>query len=327
MNNINKYISKINKLKNKKIDEKKILKIKKKFLSKNGIIDYYLNKIKLIKNKKELGKKINILKNNILLIIKNNNLIKKNDIKINIDYDFFYKKNKYNLGSKHPITLIKDKIFKIFNKLNFNIIYDNKEIETDWYNFKALNFPKYHPSRDMQDTYYINKKYLLRTHTSSIQIRYMIKNKPPIRIITYGKVYRNESISKYTYNMFHQIELLYVDKNKYLSIIYLKVLIKYFINIFFGNNYKIRFRTSYFPFTNPSFEVDLYYNNKWLEIIGCGMVNEKILKNVKYNYIKYRGIAIGMGIERLAMIYYNIKDIRIFFSNDIRTLKQFKSQL
>ncbi|WGH24871.1 MAG: phenylalanine--tRNA ligase subunit alpha [Candidatus Shikimatogenerans bostrichidophilus] len=327
MNNINKYISKINKLKNKKINQKEIIKIKKKFLNKNGIIDNYLKLLKLIKNKKKLGKKINILKSSILLTIKNNSNIKKDYIKFNINNDFFYKNNIYNLGSKHPITLIKDKILNIFYKLNFNIIYDNKEIETDWYNFKALNFPKYHPSRDMQDTFYINNNNLLRTHTSSIQIRYMTKNKPPIRIITYGKVYRNESISKYSFNMFHQIELLYVDKNKFLSIIYLKEIIKFFINIFLGDKYKIRFRISYFPFTNPSFEVDLYYNKKWLEIIGCGMVNQKVFKNVNYNYKLYRGLAIGIGLERLAMIYYKIKDIRLFFNNDIRTLKQFKSEL
>ncbi|MDH3004684.1 MAG: phenylalanine--tRNA ligase subunit alpha, partial [Candidatus Shikimatogenerans sp. JK-2022] len=215
----------------------------------------------------------------------------------------------------------------ILYALNFNIIYDNKEIENDWYNFKALNFSKYHPSRDMQDTYYINSNYLLRTHTSSIQIRYMSNNKPPIRIITFGKVYRNESISKSTYNMFHQVEIFYVDSKEYLSIIYLKNIINYLLSNLFGKEYKYRYRISYFPFTNPSFEVDLYYNKKWVEILGCGMIHYKVLQNVNYNYKRYNGLAIGIGIERLAMIYYNIKDIREFFKNDIRFLKQFKSEL
>ncbi|MDH3005046.1 MAG: phenylalanine--tRNA ligase subunit alpha, partial [Candidatus Shikimatogenerans sp. JK-2022] len=185
MDNINKYIKKINKIKNKKIKEEDLINIKKKYLSKNGIINLFFKKLKKIKNKKKLGQKINNLKKNILLIIKNNNIYNNKKKQYKINYDFFFKKKKYNLGSKHPITLIKEKIINILYKLNFTIISYDKEIEDDWHNFKALNFPKYHPSRDMQDTYYVNNKYLLRTHTSSIQIRYMEKNRPPIRIITF----------------------------------------------------------------------------------------------------------------------------------------------
>ncbi|MDH3004364.1 MAG: phenylalanine--tRNA ligase subunit alpha [Candidatus Shikimatogenerans sp. JK-2022] len=326
MKNINKYILNIKQIKKKKLKNNDIIYIKKKFLSKNGIINYFLKKIKIIKNKKKLGEKINFLKKEILLIIKNNNINNNKINNININNDFFYNKKKYELGTKHPITIIKDKIINIFNKLNFNIIYDNKEIEDDWHNFKALNFPIYHPSRNMQETYYINKKYLLRTHTSSIQIRYMKINKPPIRIITYGKVYRNEAISNKSNNMFHQIEILYVDKNKHISILLLKKIINNLIINILGNKYKYRYRISYFPFTKPSFEVDIYYNKKWIEIIGCGMVNYKVFKNVNYNYKKYTGLAIGIGIERLAMIIYNIKDIREFYKNDIRFLKQFRSE-
>ncbi|WGH28212.1 MAG: phenylalanine--tRNA ligase subunit alpha [Candidatus Shikimatogenerans bostrichidophilus] len=239
--------------------------------------------------------------------------------------DFFYlKKNKYNLGSKNPITLIKDKIIKILYNLNFKYV-NSKEIENDWNNFTALNFSKYHPSRKMQDTFYINKNYLLRTHTSSIQIRYMKINKPPIKFFTFGKVYRNESITKSSFNMFHQIEIVYVNKN--ISIIDLKNIIFFIIKNIFFLKYKYRYRISYFPFTKPSFEIDIFYNNKWIEIIGCGLINKTIFKNVNINYNKYSGLAIGIGIERIAMIIYNINDIREFFKNNLNFIKQFKSEL
>ncbi|WGH25425.1 MAG: phenylalanine--tRNA ligase subunit alpha [Candidatus Shikimatogenerans bostrichidophilus] len=327
MDSINKYIFEINKIKNKKINHKDIIKIKTKYLSKNGIINLLLKKLKIIKDKKKLGQKINFLKNTVLYIIKKNNIYKNYIKEEKINDDFFFKKKIYNLGAKHPITLIKEKILNILYKLNFTIVYNDKEIEDDWHNFQALNFSKYHPSRKMQDTFYIDKKLLLRTHTSSIQIRYMKKKKPPIRIITFGKVYRNESISKSSYNMFHQIEILYVDRRKYVSIINLKNIINYLITNIFGKKYKYRYRISYFPFTKPSFEIDVFYKKKWIEIIGCGIVNRKVLKNVNLNYKKFTGLAIGIGIERLAMIFYHIKDIRDFFKNDIRFLNQFKSEL
>ncbi|WGH25233.1 MAG: phenylalanine--tRNA ligase subunit alpha [Candidatus Shikimatogenerans bostrichidophilus] len=327
MDNINKYIFEINKIKNKKINQNEFIKKINKYFFKFGIIYFYFFILKKINNKKKLGQKINFLKTTVLSIIKTNNIYKNYIKEDKINYDFFFKKKIYNLGAKHPITLIKEKILNILLKLNFTIVSNDKEIEDDWHNFQALNFSKYHPSRKMQDTFYINKKLLLRTHTSSIQIRYMKKKKPPIRIITFGKVYRNESISKYSYNMFHQIEILYVDKKKYISIINLKYIINYLITNIFGKKYKYRYRISYFPFTKPSFEIDLYYNKKWIEIIGCGIVNIKVLKNVNLNYKKFTGLAIGIGIERLAMIFYNIKDIRDFFKNDIRFLNQFKSEL
>ncbi|MDH3004451.1 MAG: phenylalanine--tRNA ligase subunit alpha, partial [Candidatus Shikimatogenerans sp. JK-2022] len=162
--------------------------------------------------------------------------------------------------------------------------------------------------------------------TSSIQIRYMLKKKPPIKIINFGKVYRNEAISNKSNNMFHQIEILYVDKIKNISILLLKNIINYLIINLLGKKFKYRYRISYFPFTKPSFEVDIYHNKIWTEIIGCGIVNNKVFKNVNYNYKKYSGLAIGIGIDRLAMIIYNIKDIRSFYKNDIRFLKQFISE-
>ncbi|WOX79326.1 phenylalanine--tRNA ligase subunit alpha [Candidatus Shikimatogenerans bostrichidophilus] len=318
---IDKYIKKIKlKYKKKTLNDLEKINIKKKYLSKNGIINKLLINLKKIKDKKQTGIKINYLKSEILKIIKNKNKNKNNNIKI--DYDFFYiKKKKYKLGAKNPIYLIKEKIKNLLLFLNFKFI-DNKEIEYDWYNFTALNFTKYHPSRNMQDTYYITKNILLRTHTSSIQIRYMKKNKPPIKVFTFGKVYRNESISNSSFNMFHQIELLYINKN--VSIIDLKNIILYLLKNLFYNKYKYRYRISYFPFTKPSFEIDLYYNKKWVEIMGCGLVNKKVLNNVNLNYNKYSGFALGLGIERIAMIIYKINDIREFFKNDIRFIKQFK---
>ncbi|WGH25512.1 MAG: phenylalanine--tRNA ligase subunit alpha [Candidatus Shikimatogenerans bostrichidophilus] len=319
MKNINKYIKRIKKIKKKKIKIKNLIKFKKKYLNKNGIINYFLNKIKIIKNKKKLGIKINLLKKNVLLLLKKNKKYKQK--KIIINKDFFYKTKKKKIGSLHPITLIKNKIISLFNNINFKFINFDKNIINDWYNFESLNFPKYHPSRDMQDTFYINKKYLLKTHTTSIQIKYIKKHKIPIKIITSGKVFRNESISKKSFFMFNQIEILYV--NKYVSIIDLKDIIKFFIINMFKKKIKYRFRISYFPFTKPSFEVDILYKNKWIEILGCGIINKKIFKNAKLSK-KIKGLAIGIGIERIAMIIYNIKDIRTFYINDIRFLKQFK---
>ncbi|WGH27174.1 MAG: phenylalanine--tRNA ligase subunit alpha [Candidatus Shikimatogenerans bostrichidophilus] len=315
---IDKYIKNINKIK-----KKNNIYIKKKFLNKNGIINKLLKNINNIKNKKCLGIKINYFKKKLLSIIKKKNKKKKNKKKINNDF-FYIKKKIYKIGSKNPITLIKDKIINILYNLNFKYI-NSKEIEDDWNNFTALNFPKYHPSRKMQDTFFINKNYLLRTHTSSIQIRYMNKKKPPIKIFTFGKVYRNESITKTSFNMFHQIELVYVYKK--ISILDLKKIIIFLIKNLFFIKYKIRYRTSYFPFTKPSFEVDIFYNKKWVEIIGCGLINKKILKNVNINYNKYSGLALGIGIERIAMIIYDIKDIRELFKNNINFIKQFKSVL
>lgn len=242
-----------------------------------------------------------------------------------------------DLGSQHPLTVVKNRIIDIFSQIGFNVS-EGPEIEDDWHNFTALNLPEYHPARDMQDTFFIqtDPDILLRTHTSSVQVRYMEKNQPPIRTISPGRVFRNEAISSRSHCIFHQIEGLYIAKD--VSFSDLKQTLKYFTESLFGNS-KIRLRPSYFPFTEPSAEVDIYWGLEtevdyritkgtgWLEIMGCGMVDPNVLKNCGIDPDEYSGFAFGMGIERIAMLIYQISDIRLFFENDVRFLKQFKGTL
>ncbi len=241
------------------------------------------------------------------------------------------------LGSRHPISIVKNKIVDVFNRVGFTVS-EGPEIEDDWHNFTALNLPEYHPARDMQDTFFIdkNRDTLLRTHTSSVQVRYMEKNKPPIRTISPGRVFRNEDISARSHCIFHQVEGLYIDKD--VSFADLKQTLLYFTKEMFGTS-KIRLRPSYFPFTEPSAEVDIYWGLEtetdyritkgtgWLEIMGCGMVDPNVLKNCNIDPSVYSGYAFGMGVERIAMLLYQIPDIRMFYENDIRFLEQFKSVL
>ena len=240
------------------------------------------------------------------------------------------------LGSRHPISIVKNRIVEIFKRIGFSLS-DGPEIEDDWHNFTALNLPEYHPARDMQDTFFIEKDpdVLLRTHTSSVQIRYMENNKPPIRTLSPGRVYRNEAISARSHAMFHQIEGLYIDKE--VSFADLKQTLQYFTTELFGKS-KIRLRPSYFPFTEPSAEVDVYWGLEtetdyritkgtgWLEIMGCGMVDPNVLNNVGINPEEFSGYAFGMGIERIALLLYQIGDIRLYFENDIRFLEQFQAE-
>jgi len=241
------------------------------------------------------------------------------------------------LGSRHPISLVKNQIIEVFNRIGF-IVSEGPEIEDDWHNFTALNLPEYHPARDMQDTFFIDKNpdTLLRTHTSSVQVRYMENNKPPIRTISPGRVFRNEDISARAHCIFHQVEGLYIDTD--VSFADLKQTLLYFTKEMFGKS-KIRLRPSYFPFTEPSAEVDIYWGLEtetdykitkgtgWLEIMGCGMVDPNVLKNCNIDPAVYSGYAFGMGIERIAMLLYQIPDIRMFYENDVRFLEQFKSVL
>ena len=241
------------------------------------------------------------------------------------------------LGSQHPLTVVRNRIIDIFSQIGFNIS-EGPEIEDDWHNFTALNLPEYHPARDMQDTFFIqtNPDILLRTHTSSVQVRYMENNPPPIRTISPGRVFRNEAISARAHCIFHQIEGLYIDKN--VSFADLKQTLSYFTQALFGKS-KIRLRPSYFPFTEPSAEVDIYWGLEtevdyritkgtgWLEIMGCGMIDPNVLKNCGIDPEEYSGYAFGMGIERIAMLLYQVSDIRMFFENDVRFLKQFKATL
>jgi len=240
------------------------------------------------------------------------------------------------LGARHPIAVTMNRIIRIFERIGF-IVADDREIEDDWHNFTAMNTPEDHPARDMQDTFYLqdSMEMLLRTHTSSVQARVMQQSQPPIRIIAPGRVYRNETISARSHCQFHQVEGLYVDEN--VSFADLKQTLLYFAREMFGPDAKIRLRPSYFPFTEPSAEMDVFLGTEtkkdyrltkgtgWLEILGCGMVDPAVLDNCGIDSDKYTGFAFGMGIERQALRLYDIGDIRLFFENDIRFLKQFVS--
>jgi phenylalanyl-tRNA synthetase alpha chain len=244
--------------------------------------------------------------------------------------------DKLPLGSRHPVNIVKNRITDIFKKIGFSIATDN-EMEDDWHNFTALNMPEDHPARDMQDTFYLqtDPAMLLRTHTSSVQIRVMEKQPPPIRIIMPGRVYRNETISARAHCFFHQVEGLYVDEN--VSFADLLQTLDFFVKEMFGKTTSIRLRPSYFPFTEPSAEVDVTCficggngcnvckQTGWVEILGCGMVDPAVLQNCKIDSSKYTGFAFGMGVERIAMLKYQVKDLRLFSENDIRFLDQFKS--
>ena len=222
-------------------------------------------------------------------------------------------------GGLHPVTLTSMEIEDLLAQVGFEVV-DGPEIEDDYHNFEALNIPANHPARAMHDTFYFENGLLLRTHTSSVQVRVMHQRKPPIKIIAPGRVYRCDSDMTHT-PMFHQVEGLLVDEN--VSLAQLKGLLEDFIHRFFGRNVQVRFRPSYFPFTEPSAEVDIMGDNGWLEILGCGMVHPKVLENTGIDSEKYTGFAFGMGVERLAMLKYGIDDLRIFFENDLRFLKQF----
>ena len=241
------------------------------------------------------------------------------------------------MGNRHPLSLVRNRIIDIFKQIGFDLS-EGPEIEDDWHNFSALNLPEHHPARDMQDTFFIqtNPDILLRTHTSSVQVRHMENNQPPIRTISPGRVFRKEAISARANCLFHQIEGLYIDKE--VSFADLKQTLLYFTKSLFGNS-KIRLRPSYFPFTEPSAEVDIYWGLEtevdyritkgtgWLEIMGCGMVDPNVLKNCGIDPEIYSGFAFGLGIERITMLLYQISDIRLFFENDLRFLKQFRASL
>jgi phenylalanyl-tRNA synthetase alpha chain len=242
------------------------------------------------------------------------------------------------VGTRHPISLVRKRIIDIFHRLGFAVA-DGPEIEDDWHNFTALNLPENHPARDMQDTFYLNKNpdWLLRTHTSNVQIREMEKGDLPIRIICPGRVYRNETISARAHCFFHQVEGLYIDEN--VSFADLKQTLYFFVQEMFGKEIKIRFRPSYFPFTEPSAEMDvtcticggsgcsLCKGSGWVEILGCGMVHPKVLENCGIDSSKYTGFAFGMGVERITQVKYNVNDLRLYSQNDIRFLRQFVSAL
>ena len=301
---------------------------------KKGILNDLFEKFKEVPNeqKRDFGQKINTLKQAVNAKLEALKEATSSQIIIEKD-DLTKPAFPLELGSRHPINLVKNRIIEIFKSIGFAVA-DGPEIEDDWHNFTALNLPEYHPARDMQDTFFIeqNPDVLLRTHTSSVQIRHMEENQPPIRILSPGRVFRNEAVSSRSHCIFHQIEGLYIDEN--VSFADLKQTIQFFTTELFGKS-KIRMRPSYFPFTEPSAEVDVYWGlnsetdyritkgTGWLEIMGCGMVDPAVLKNVNIDSDKYSGYAFGMGIERIVMLLYQMSDIRMFFENDKRMLQQF----
>jgi len=229
---------------------------------------------------------------------------------------------RFPVGSTHPIQQTLDQMKEIFKAIGFNVGY-GPEIDDDWHNFEALNFPPHHPARDMQDTFFVDESTVLRTHTSNVQIHLMENKPPPLRYLVPGKVYRNEAISFKHYCLFHQVEGLYVDKN--VSFADLKGTVDYFLRKMFGESVKSRFRPSYFPFTEPSAEVDIWNERRqqWMEIVGCGMVDPNVFKSVGYDPEIWHGFAFGFGVDRIAMLKYKIDDIRLFYQGDVRFLEQF----
>lgn len=311
-----------------------------KYLGKKGLLNTFFAEFKNVPNgeKKEFGQVINQLKSAATE--------KVNALKEALEGqgesegkfgDLTRPGEPIEIGARHPISIVKNQIIDIFSRIGFNVS-EGPEIEDDWHNFTALNLPEYHPARDMQDTFFIqtDPDILLRTHTSSVQVRYMESHKPPIRTISPGRVYRNEAISARSHCFFHQVEGLYVDKN--VSFADLKQTLQYFTSEMFGKS-KIRLRPSYFPFTEPSAEVDVYWGLEtetdhrmtkgtgWLEIMGCGMVDPNVLKNCGIDPEVYSGFAFGMGIDRIALLLHQISDIRLLSENDVRFLEQFKSAL
>jgi phenylalanyl-tRNA synthetase alpha chain len=314
-------------------DPKQLEQIRIDFLGKKGLLQGLMKDLRNVcpEEKPKLGKAINLLKQHVEQELNNKTLGSKSAGKPEDTFDTTLPGRKELIGTLHPITQIMEEITSIFFGLGFQIE-EGPEIETDYYNFEALNIPKDHPARDMQDTFYIEDETVLRTHTSPVQIHTMEKREPPLRIIAPGKVYRCDSDVSHT-PMFHQVEGLMVDKG--VSFSHLKGIMNIFLQEVFGKDTKIRFRPSFFPFTCPSAEVDIQCvicNGKgcrvcsqtgWLEILGAGMVDPAVFKSVGYDSEKWTGFAFGLGIERIAMLKFGINDIRLFFENDLRFLKQF----
>lgn len=310
------------------VDSKSLEDFRIKYLGKKGKITLLFDEFRNLsgEEKKSFGKRLNELKQNAQNIVDE----LKNKFSIDVSqtkkfFDLSLPARKKIIGTQHILTQTMEEIKSIFKSLGFSV-HEGPELESDYNNFEALNFPADHPARDMQDTFFINKKFLLRTHTSPVQIRLMQLQKPPVRAIMPGKVYRNEAISAKSYCLFHQVEGLYVDTDVNFS--ELKGTLIAFAKQFFGQNVKYRFRPSFFPFTEPSAEVDIWWQPKdkpgrWLEILGCGMVDPNVLENVGIDSENYTGYAFGMGVERIALLKYKIGDIRIFFDNDKRFLTQF----
>ena len=324
LDQINNYKKEIEKLKINNTKELEYFRVK--FISKKSVINDLFKKFKTVpqKEKGKIGSEINTLKTIAKNKLSEASRQLNNKINLNDNFeDLSLPPLSEDLGSLHPIRIIKNKIMNIFNEIGFSIE-DGPEIEKDWYNFTALNFPENHPAREMQDTFFVERDpdVVLRTHTSNVQIRLMEQKKPPLRVIIPGRVYRNETVSSKSHCFFHQVEGLYINEG--VSFKDLKDTLYYFAKEMFGNETKVRFRPSYFPFTEPSAEMDISWKSGWLEILGSGMVDPNVLENCGLDSKKYSGFAFGMGIERIAMLKYQIDDLRLFSKNDIRFLKQFR---
>lgn len=339
---IDQYTLEINSFQSVHADELEAFRIR--FLGTKGIIKDIFEEFKTVspEEKRVLGKVLNEFKQ---LVEAKYQALKENsetDPKSTYsEIDLTLPGSGFELGARHPLSLVRKEIIEIFKKLGFNVA-EGPEIEDDWHNFSALNFPEEHPARDMQDTFFIKKggekgDIALRTHTSSVQVRMMENGKPPFRAIMPGRVYRNEAISARAHCFFHQVEGLYIDED--VSFADLKQTLFYFVQELFGEDTKVRFRPSYFPFTEPSAEMDISCSickgigcqfckhSGWVEILGCGMVDPNVLENCNIDSKIFTGYAFGMGIERITNLKYQIKDLRLFSENDIRFLKQFQSEM
>ena len=339
---INQYTAEINSFQPKNAEELESFRIR--FLGTKGIIKDLFEEFKTVssEDKRVFGKVLNEF---MQLAEAKYQTLKEGseteDTSSKSEQDLTLPGQGFEMGARHPLSLVRKEIIEIFKKLGFNVA-EGPEVEDDWHNFSALNFPEEHPARDMQDTFFIKKggekgDIALRTHTSSVQVRMMEAGKPPFRAIMPGRVYRNEAISARAHCFFHQVEGLYIDEN--VSFADLKQTLFYFVQELFGEGTKVRFRPSYFPFTEPSAEMDISCSickgdgcqfckhSGWVEILGCGMVDPNVLENTNIDSNKYTGYAFGMGIERITNLKYQIKDLRLFSENDIRFLKQFQSEM
>ncbi len=335
-NKINDLLKEVEEFSAENLEQLEAFRIK--YLSKKGLIPALFADFKTVapKDRREMGQLINTLKQ-----AAQNKIV---DLKDKLDEQPVSQNSGIDLslpafaplGTRHPLSIVRNEIIDIFSRIGFTVS-KGPEIEDDFHNFTALNFPEEHPARDMQDTFFIEKDpdLALRTHTSSVQVRVMEKTQPPIRTISPGRVFRNEAISARAHCIFHQVEGLYMDKD--VSFTDLKQTLFYFARELFGEHTKIRFRPSYFPFTEPSAEMDVSCNicggkgcnickyTGWVEILGCGMVDPNVLDACHIDNEKYTGFAFGMGIERITMLKYQVNDLRLFFENDLRFLKQFES--
>ena len=319
------------------VNQDDVEKIRIHLLGKKGLVTLLFEDFRNVskEEKKNLGQVINTLKNEVQEKIDTWKQSLSSNAKRETNIDLTLNEPNQEFGTRHPISLIKNELYETFKKLGFTI-YEGPEIEDDWHVFSALNFPEEHPARDMQDTFFIEKNpdILLRTHTSSVQVRSMEREKLPIRVVCPGRVFRNEAISARAHCIFHQIEGLYIDKN--VSFADLKQTLLYFAREIFGEETQIRLRPSFFPFTEPSAEMDVSCKlcggkgcsvckyTGWLEVLGCGMVDPNVLELNNIDSKVYSGFAFGMGLERIAMLKYQVKDLRLYFENDVRFLNQFK---